>query len=71
MSILNLKPKEMAFIKDIDGGIQIKKRLLELGLVKGSQIQLVKNDIGPVVISMAGHKLALGRGLAGKIIVEQ
>jgi len=71
MSIINLRPKDIAFIKDIDGGTHVKKRLLELGLVKGSQIQLVKNDIGPVVISMAGHKLALGRGLAGKIIVEE
>ena len=32
---------------------------------------MVKNDMGPLILNISGHKLALGRGLASKVIVEK
>lgn len=57
-------------IQKIDAGMNATKRLYEMGLNTGSKIKVVKNDIGPVIVSIYGNKIALGRGLAKKIYVE-
>ena len=69
ISLASLKSNEYGRVKEIFGGCKAKKRLYELGLNKGTKITMVKNDIGPVILNIHGHKLALGRGLASKIIV--
>lgn len=66
-----LKKNEYARIKDIAGGCCSAKRLHELGLYKGVLFKVVKNDYGPVILSLSGNKLALGRGLAASVIVEK
>lgn len=66
-----LKPNECARIKEINGGHAACKRLFELGLNRGSEVKMMKNDYGPVILYLSGHKLALGRGLANKVIVER
>ena len=68
-SLIQLKPNEKAVIGEISNCGSARKRLYELGLNKGTKITMVKNDIGPVILSVHGHKLALGRGLASKILV--
>lgn len=71
ISLALLKPTEKGRIKEITGGCTSTKRLYELGLNKGSEVEVVKNDLGPIILRVAGFKLALGRGLAEKIIVER
>lgn len=66
-----LKTNEYARIKDIACGCCAVKRLYELGLYKGVLFKVVKNDYGPVILSLSGNKLALGRGLAASVIVEK
>ncbi|NLY45773.1 MAG: ferrous iron transport protein A [Tissierella sp.] len=68
-SLIQLKPNEKAIIGEIVNCGSARKRLYELGLNKGAKVTMVKNDIGPVILNLYGHKLALGRGLASKIIV--
>ena len=68
-SLIQLKPNEKAIIGEISHCGTARKRLYELGLNKGTKITMVKNDIGPVILNVYGHKLALGRGLASKIKV--
>lgn len=65
-----LKQNDLAKISDIAGGCGVKKRLYELGLHKGANFKVVKNDFGPIILSLSGHKLALGRGLAASVLVE-
>lgn len=65
-----LKPNDLAKISDIAGGCGVKKRLYELGLHKGANFKVVKNDFGPIILSLSGHKLALGRCLAASVLVE-
>ena len=71
ISLDSLKPNESARIKEISGGHIACKRLFELGLNRGSEVRMMKNDFGPVILYLSGHKLALGRGLANKVIVER
>ena len=54
----------------IDAGKTATKRLYELGFNTGALVKIVKNDSGPVIVSLNGNKVALGRGLAGKILLE-
>lgn len=71
VSLTLLKPCEVGTIKEISGCCSAKKRLYELGLNKGTQVKMVKNDLGPIILNVSGFKLALGRGLAKKIIIER
>lgn len=70
LSLVCLKPNECARIKEISGGCKARKRLCELGLHKGANIKMVKNDFGPIILNLSGHKLALGRGIAHNVIIE-
>ena len=66
-----LKPNECGRIKEISCGHTACKRLFELGLNRGTEVKMMKNDFGPIILYLSGHKLALGRGLANKVIVER
>mgnify|MGYP001267756193 CR=1 FL=1 len=59
-----------ARVREIVGGYGLRGRLLELGFVKGTNLRVLKNDRGPLIISIDGVRLALGRGVANKILVE-
>lgn len=69
-SLITLKPNSSCVIKEIASCGRARKRLCELGLNKGTPVKVIKNDFGPVILNLYGHKLALGRGLAKKIFVE-
>lgn len=69
ITLTKLNSGKKCRIKKINAGMKATKRLYELGLNTGSKIEVVKNDIGPVIVSIYGNKIALGRGLAEKIIV--
>lgn len=69
-TLVSLKPNDTARIKAISGCGRAQKRLYELGLHKNACVKVVKNDFGPLILNLSGHKLALGRGLACHVIVE-
>ena len=54
----------------IDGGRSLRKRLAELGLNVGMNFKVV-NQItdGPMIIAIKESRLAIGRGMAHKILV--
>ena len=55
----------------ITGGAFMRSRLMSMGLLQGTAIEVVKNSgRGPVIVSIRGSRLVLGRGMAHKIIVE-
>lgn len=51
-------------------GQTLNKKLMEMGLTTGSQIKIVKNDGGQLILGVAGSKLALGQGMGQKIMVK-
>jgi ferrous iron transport protein A len=53
-------------------GFGIITRLLDLGLTKGCVFEVVQaSSKGPVLIEIRGTRIALGHGLANKILVEE
>jgi len=67
-------PRTALKIVDISGGQGVRWRLLTLGFHKNDLVELDRQSIfrGPVLVKnlMSGTSVALGRGVAQKIIVE-
>lgn len=59
-------------VKAINGGRTMLKRLADMGLRTGSILQVVSaNFFGPVIVQINNTRLALGKGVALRIIVEE
>jgi len=59
-------------VVSISGGWGIRQRLGCLGIHPGDIITVKRSAImrGPILISVHGNQVALGRGVARKVIVE-
>ncbi len=68
--LTQLNPGAEGTIREINAGCRATKRLCEMGFYIGSNVKVLKNDKGPLIVSLSGNKIAIGRGLAQKIIVE-
>jgi len=71
------KPLSCAFegqkcrICAIEGGCGLRNRLCAMGINNHSEIDVLKSEgHGPVIVGINDTRLALGRGMATKIIVE-
>ncbi len=60
---------ETCKVAKIQAGGSATRRLYEMGLNTGAQIEVLKNDRGPMIVGLGGHKVALGRGLTEKVLV--
>jgi Fe2+ transport system protein FeoA len=59
-----------ATLSHIHGGRRMRSRLYSLGLLPGTQLVLLsRGGKGPVMITVNGSRLAIGRGMAEKIEV--
>ncbi|MGQ9799282.1 MAG: FeoA family protein [Ignavibacterium sp.] len=53
------------------GGMGIVRKLSEIGIYPGVRIFIVNNSYyGPILIALNSIRVALGRGIAAKIIVK-
>ncbi|MEM4519839.1 MAG: FeoA domain-containing protein [Sulfolobales archaeon] len=57
-------------IVDIVAGQGLRNRLMQMGLTPGTILDVIENSKGPVIVSVKGVTLALGRGMANKILVD-
>jgi ferrous iron transport protein A len=70
--LTNIKSGKSVVLTAIEGGSQAKMRLVEMGFLPGVIISVVNNPgIGPLTINIKGSKLALGYGLAKKLLVQE
>lgn len=52
--------------------LKMKKRLNAIGIFKGANIGVVRNDFsGPLIVKILDSKLGIGRSLAQKIRAEE
>ena len=66
------KQGERLVIKEITGGSGARMRLLTMGLRIGDSVEVITNqNRGQMVIAVDYKRFVLGKGLAGKIMVEQ
>ena len=69
----SLKVGEKATIKSFTGGSSAKQRLIDMGLTVGTEVDITKCApfSGPVCLCVRDSCLAIGHGLASKIIVTK
>ncbi len=71
-TLAGILPGESATILEFKGGQAVNNRLASLGFTPGARVTIVQNfHSGPLIISVRGTRVALGRGEASKIIVER
>jgi ferrous iron transport protein A len=62
---------ETVTVVGVKAGWGMQRRLADLGLTPGTQVRMINNARpGPVVLEVRGSRLALGQGVAAKIIVR-
>lgn len=67
----DLSPGESGIVETICGGRGMLARLSSLGVTVGAEISVIQNaPIGPVLVSVRGVRVAIGRGMAGRILVR-
>ena len=71
--LASVRPGNKVKVVRIQGGLGIRQRLSCLGIHPGDLIVVQTSGImqGPIVVNIHGNKIALGRGVAAKILVEE
>jgi Fur family ferric uptake transcriptional regulator len=71
MSLSMAKSGEKVVIKDMTGGKNVRTRLSSMGLRLGDTLEVINNNgLGRLIVGHGPTRLALGRGVAQKIMVS-
>lgn len=71
MPLAMVAPGEEVRLTAIRGGRRMRRRLADLGLNLGLTVRVIQRDgHGPLILAVKDSRLALGRGMAHKIMVE-
>ncbi len=65
-----IPPGSRARIVQVFAGPRLSMRLYEMGLTPGTIVEVVANYRGPILVRARGVTIALGRGMAKKVLVE-
>jgi Fe2+ transport system protein FeoA len=67
-----LKPQQRGTVVRVSGKGQVKQRMLDMGLVKGAQVEVVRvAPLGdPIEFTVKGYSLSLRKSEAQEIQVE-
>ncbi len=69
MPLTMLPPGQVGRIVEIRAGRQLTDRLAGLGLLPGNTVSVLRDNGGPLLLAVGETRLALGRGIAHKILV--
>jgi ferrous iron transport protein A len=61
---------QMVKLVKVAAGRVLCRRLAEMGLTPGVHLEVLQDQGGPLLLAVRDSRLALGRGMAQKIIVE-
>jgi ferrous iron transport protein A len=72
LSLVELKENEVGKVVEILGGCGLHQKLDALGIRVGVELKKISSVVarGPVIVEVGNTKIALGYGMARKIIVE-
>jgi ferrous iron transport protein A len=72
IAVSKMKPRQTGKIIEIQGGQGLVSRLGALGIIPGRTITKISDMLmrGPVTIKTGSTQVAIGHGMADKIIVE-
>lgn len=60
---------ETAVVREVQGGRGFTQRLAEMGISSGNELRVIRGR-GPVIVEVRGHRLVIGHGMVGRIMVE-
>ena len=71
-----VEPEVKVSVKRIDGGLEVKRNLEELGISEGTELTVVATEpvhvhAGPISLRVAGKETVVARGWADKVYVER
>ena len=68
-----LKPKERGTVLKVGGSGAVRRRILDMGVVPGTEVEVVKlAPLGdPIDLLVRGYHLSLRKEEAGEILVER
>lgn len=55
---------------NINAGKRLTHRLTELGMTPGTEMKVLQDAGGPLLLSVRDSRVALGRGMAHKMLVK-
>jgi len=70
MPLAMLRQGETACIKEIIGGRTARGKLTDMGFVSGKTVKIHRSSGGPLIVGLGDNRIALGRGMAHKVIVN-
>ncbi|PIU41322.1 MAG: ferrous iron transport protein A [Candidatus Omnitrophica bacterium CG07_land_8_20_14_0_80_42_15] len=72
ITLVQIKPNRKAKVAEISGGANLQNKLMHMGIFKGKEMTKLSHIglRGPVVIKTGRSMLAIGHGIATKIILE-
>jgi ferrous iron transport protein A len=68
--LIAVTPGQEVALIDIQGGRGLRSKLYSMGLIPGVRLTVLGTRGGPVMIAVHDTRLALGVGMAKRIIVE-
>ena len=68
----SIKPGQKARVIEVQGGWGLRQKLSELGILPSQVITIANASAwrGPVLVEVNSNEVALGRGVARKVLVE-
>jgi Fur family ferric uptake transcriptional regulator len=71
MPLAMARPHEKVVVKELAGGLRSRMRLSDMGLRKGDVVEVITNTgQGRIILGRECTRLAVGRGIAQRIIVS-
>jgi Fur family ferric uptake transcriptional regulator len=64
------EPGECLVVCGHTGGDDLQRRLTDMGLNPGVEVEVLGGNGGPLVVACRGSRLALGRGMCEKVMVK-
>lgn len=61
---------EKVRLASVRGGEKLIHRLTALGLTPGVELSIIQDSGGPLLVSVRDSRIALGRGMAQKVMVS-
>jgi ferrous iron transport protein A len=73
MHLLQVDIGKTVRVVSFNGGINLEHKLRQLGVLPGNCARILRRAPlgGPVLVEIDGRSVALGRGIASKILVEE
>ncbi len=72
LTLLSMRADEAGYVHDVAGGAELAGKLKAMGIYSGRRVvkRSPEGSSGPVVVEVMGTRVALGRGMAAKVLVK-